>query len=400
MDTVRLRKSVARRPRSGPHRIHLVSVRTKLEPRREPYWAEPIRKGHHVGLRKISAQDASWIARHRPEHGNQEYKSLGLLRPDFGYDQATVEAEKWFKEKEAGGVPSDVVTVADACRAYLKELEAAERTKTVNDTQRRFERVIYGREEGSRRKAIAPNSVAKIHLSKLTVIQLKAWRNALPLSLSASNRTLTSLKAALNLAVENNDTLAPMGLKWSKVVAHEIKEDTRRKLFLDLVQRRKLVAAAKGPVRDLIAAASLTGARAGELTSAKVKQFVPGERELTLTGKTGTRTIKLLAPAVTLFKRLAKGKKPDDFLLLREGGRAWGHSDWDELVKAAAKAAKLPRETCLYTLRHSWISQMIADGMTTVDVKELCGTSLAMIERHYGKVSKDIEKRLNKVKML
>lgn len=28
---------------------------------------------------------------------------------------------------------------------------------------------------------------------------------------------------------------------------------------------------------------------------------------------------------------------------------------------------------------------MIADGTTTFDVARLCGTSLVMIERHYGK---------------
>jgi integrase len=147
----------------------------------------------------------------------------------------------------------------------------------------------------------------------------------------------------------------------------------------------------------------LTGARAGELTSAKVSQFKPRAREIILTGKTGKRKIKIQAAAVTLFKRLAKGKALDAHLLTRDDGTPWGHSDWDELVKAAATRAKLPADphtgTCLYTLRHSWITEMIADGMTTLDVARLAGTSLQMIEKHYGKASKDVEARLNKVKM-
>lgn len=412
MDTVQPALLAPRRPRSGPHSLHKVSVRDALEPRREPYWGEPIRKGHHVGLRKISAQEASWIARVRPEGGIQEYKSLGLLRPDFDYDQAKVEAEKWFKEKAAGHAAPDVITVAEACRAYLKELRAGERSDTADDdAEPRFERTVYGREKSSRRSAIPAHSIASVHLSKLTVPQLKAWRNGLraardkskPLGLSASNRTLTALKAALNLAVTNNPALASKGLEWSAIVPHEIEEDTRRELVLDLKERRALLKAATGGVRDLIDAAMLTGARAGELTSAKVSQFNPRAREITLTGKTGKRKIKIQAAAVTLFKRLAKGKALDAHLLTRDDGTPWGHSDWDELVKDAAKAAKLPADphtgTCLYTLRHSWITEMIADGMTTLDVARLAGTSLQMIEKHYGKASKDVEKRLNMVKM-
>jgi site-specific recombinase XerD len=401
MDTVQPKSTAPERRRSGPRSIHLVSVRAELAPRREPYWGVPLRKGHHVGLRKISAQDASWIARYRPEGGKQEYHKLGLLRPDFGYDRAKVEAEKWFKEKAAGAPPSDVVTVEDACRAYLAEKRAANQEAKADDAERRFERVIYGRVKSSRRKAIEPNSIAKVHLSRLTVTQIKKWRNELPIkNLSTANRTLAAVKAALNLAVTNNPALATKGLEWSAVVPHEIEEDTRRLLVLDLKQRRALLAAAVGPVRDLIQATSLTGARAGELTHATVSQFKPRAHEITLSGKTGTRPVKLSAAACALFKRLAKGKKPNERLLTREEGKAWGHSDWDELVKDAAKAAKLPPETCLYTLRHSWISEQIAGGMTTLDVARLAGTSLVMIELHYGKVSKDVQQRLNKVAML
>jgi integrase len=395
------------------HELHLSGVRNDLKPRTEPYWGAPIATGRTVGLRKINAATASWIARMRVEDvGDQvrhKYKRLGLVSPQFDYDAAKAAAAKWFVEVAAteGGAASDVVTVADACRAYLKELTAAERPKAVKDAERRFERTVYGRKVDKARgmapdrKEIPPDPIASVHLTKLTVKRLKDWRNALPLNLSASNRTLTTLKAALNKAVENNPALlAPKGLEWATVTPHEIKEDRRRKLVLDLKQRRALVAAAKGPVRDLIRAASLTGARAGELTSATVSQFNPRERELTLTGKTGTRKVKLSTAAAALFRRLAKGKKPTERLLTREEGRAWAHSDWDGLIKDAAKAAKLPPETCLYTLRHTWISEQIAGGMTTLDVARLCGTSLVMIDQHYGKTSKDVQQRLNRVAML
>ena len=64
-------------------------------------------------------------------------------------------------------------------------------------------------------------------------------------------------------------------------------------------------------------------------------------------------------------------------------------------------AVKLPPGVCLYSCRHTYISQAIMDGLTTLDVAKLTGTSLAMIDKHYGKYVKDaVRERLAKVQML
>jgi hypothetical protein len=44
----------------------------------------------------------------------------------------------------------------------------------------------------------------------------------------------------------------------------------------------------------------------------------------------------------------------------------------------------LPAGVVLYTLRHSWITQAIQSGMSTLDAAKLSGTGLKMIEEHYG----------------
>ena len=52
-------------------------------------------------------------------------------------------------------------------------------------------------------------------------------------------------------------------------------------------------------------------------------------------------------------------------------------------------------------LRHSLITQAINDGMTTLEVAGMVGTSLAMIDRNYGKLVPDTAKqRLAAVTML
>jgi integrase len=144
-----------------------------------------------------------------------------------------------------------------------------------------------------------------------------------------------------------------------------------------------------------------TGCRAGELTSARRSAFDARTATLNVTGKTGGRSIPLASPAVALFIRLARDKLPTAFLLTRDDGKPWAHSDWDELVKEAAATADLPKETCLYTLRHSFITQVLLDGMSTLEVAKMVGTSLAMIEKHYGHlVQTTARERLAKVQLL
>jgi integrase len=122
---------------------------------------------------------------------------------------------------------------------------------------------------------------------------------------------------------------------------------------------------------------------------------------LTVTGKTGSRTIPLAPAAVELFTRLSRDKLPNAFLFVRDNGKSWAHSDWDELVKEAAKDAGLPYETCLYTLRHSFITQALLDGMSTLEVSKIVGTSLAMIEKHYGHlVQNTARERLARVQIV
>jgi integrase len=145
----------------------------------------------------------------------------------------------------------------------------------------------------------------------------------------------------------------------------------------------------------------LTGCRAGELISARRAAFDVRPKSLTVTGKTGTRTIPLAPASIELFARLARDKLPAAYLLTRADGEPWSHSDWDEDVRAAAARAELPQGTCLYALRHSFITQALLDGMTTLEVARIVGTSLTMIEKHYGHLVNDTAReRLAKVQMI
>jgi integrase len=195
--------------------------------------------------------------------------------------------------------------------------------------------------------------------------------------------------------------------------------DGRREVFLDKVQRRALLEAASGAVRDLLEAALLIGARPGELVSATRGQLDLRTRTLTLRGKTGERSVPLEGQALALFERLAKSKLPAALLLTQDNGAGWTRMAWSRAVRAAAEAAvmndtkgevlkndkgeplRLPPGVCLYSCRHTFITQALMDGLTTADAANYTGTSLAMLQAHYSQyVQSSVRERLAAVQML
>src|SRR5262249_16856086 len=158
------------------------------------------------------------------------------------------------------------------------------------------------------------------------------------LSKASANRTLTALKAALNLAVRQRHASPALARECADVAPLK-GAAKRRDLFLDVAQRRSLLANCSGALRDLLEAAMHTGCRAGEMTKARRSAFDARTKSLSVSGKTGSRTIPLAPAAVEIFTRLSRDKLPSAYLLTRDDGKAWAHSDWDELVRAAAKAA-------------------------------------------------------------
>lgn len=390
--------------------IHKASVRERLPVRvYEPYWGHPLGRWRALGFRKIAADRGSWIARMRTDDSSKkyEYEPLGFTS-ELGYEKAREAAQEWFRLKADGVKTDEVETVEDACRAYVKERRSSKSHDCAHDAEKRFERTVYNKPFG------------RAALAKLRAARVREWRDGLGLSPGASTRTLTAIKAALNLAVREKH--APVALTLELRLVKPLPGGKRRRdLYLDVKQRRALLKAArnvksvkdvdeKGAISDLIEFAALTGARAGELAKAVVSQFDTRTKSMTFITNKGndgprSRTVPLSPLAAKLLDQLAAGKAPTDRLFLRDDGQPWAHSDWDELVREAAKTAQLPAEprtgVCLYTLRHCFITDALLGGIPTLEVARLAGTSVAMIEKHYGHLVADAaRKRLAKVAML
>jgi integrase len=404
------------RSNSQSHQLQKASVVRALPPRREPYWAAPLSRGRFVGLRKIDARRATWIARYRNEAGKQKYKALGNVTSQFGFDRAKTVAAEWFEIQESAITATEIRTVIDACKAYVKSLILTNGAVSGHDAELRLGRTVY------------KSDLGKKQLSSVRITHVKNWRDGLKLKPANSNRTLTSLKAALNMAVANRQCVATLAIEWNEVQPLP-NDKKRRTLHLDLNQRRHLLAhCGEGSFHDFMEAAALTGARGGELADAKVSQFDARTGSMTFVGKTRLkvepRTVPISSAAIALFKRMADGKRPDDLLFMRDENTIgasycevatrrycglakidrsirWRSYDWGDMVRAAVTAADLPAATVLYTLRHSWITTTLTSGMGTLDVARLAGTSLLMIEKHYDHLVSDAARlRLANIEML
>jgi integrase len=384
--------------------LHKASVLKALARRRDPYWGAPIARGQHVGYRKLTGEGGTWIARYRGEDKKMRFRSLGVASPNFQFDQAKAAASEWFASQVGPAWNSNRdVSVADACREYVKtkketfEAELKHRGNIAEtdqpawrDAESRFKRTIYSNPMGARPAA------------KITTAEIKRWRADLGLSEVSQNRTMTSLRAALNHAVENRRLPVARRIEWDNVKQHSCVTD-RKLPFLDLQQRKAFLdASGEGDFHDFALAHILTGARPGELARMRRRQFDARTKSASLIGKTskktGARTVPLSDEATSLFSRRSQSLTGDDLLFTNQGVK-WKHYEWDAYVRAAANSAKSPAGTVLYCFRHSWITQSLLDGMPAFQVAKLTGTSLAMIEKHYGHlVTSRAREELNRVK--
>ena len=131
---------------------------------------------------------------------------------------------------------------------------------------------------------------------------------------------------------------------------------------------------------------SLVPLRPGALAGLTVAHFDRRLGVLTIgKDKTGRdRRIKLPEVAAEFFEGHAKDKLPAAPLLARADGSAWNKDAWKKPIRAAALKAKLPAAITAYAMRHSTITDLVTGGLPLLTVAQLSGTSVTMVEKHYG----------------
>jgi integrase len=313
-------------------------------------------------------------------------------------EQAKEAARSWAKSIRSGAPVSTGLTVNDALDQYF-EAKTAEGMKAVYDAKSRANLHI--------RPALGSTLVAE-----LTADRLRRWRDAMvkkPKHLrtgrfakkqntrevdlhdaealrrrrDTANRTLTVLKAAMNWAYSHQ--LVGDDKAWRLVKPFRATTAARVR-FLETKEQQRLLNTAEGALRDLIAAALMTGARFSEIARLTVRDFDRGNGSVFIAeSKSGkARHVPLTARGVTLFERLAAGKLPTAPLLTQESGEKWKPATYQRSFKDTLERAKIENLT-LHELRHSYASTMVRAGAPLIVVAEALGhADTRMVSKHYA----------------
>lgn len=377
--------------------ITTVKARGELKPRHAAY-RHRVRKRCYLGFRKTSpTAPGTWVALYTDETNKTTTKSLGdfsHLPPSDHFDAAGVAAEEWFRHMDKGG-SSKPQTVRGACEAYVERLREKKGEGAAKDAEGRFKRWVY-----SSRK------LADTELMRLSPKAVEAWVTALrkaPVipqdkskkgtdarSDSSINRDMTALRAALNLALENGE--ATDDAAWRGKLKPIEAADGRRNVYLTPAERRRLIDKAAPDVALFLKAMSLLPLRPGAVAGLRVKDFDKRFKSLTIgKDKSGRDRTLVLPPATAaLFVEQTKGKLPAAPIFTRADGKPWDKDAWKGPIKDAVHAAKLPTDITAYALRHSVITDLVVKHhLPTLTVAQMSGTSVAMIERHYGRLLQD-----------
>jgi integrase len=162
-------------------------------------------------------------------------------------------------------------------------------------------------------------------------------------------------------------------------------------LYLDKDQRRSLLEHMDAEAAPFVRALCLLPLRPGAMAALTVGDFDKRTSELTVgTDKAGNdRRFLVSSAAAALLAEQSSDKLPSVLLFRRANGNAWDRNTWGDAIENAAKAAELPASTTAYTLRHSTISDLVRDGLPLLTIAQISGTSVEMIEWHYGHLARD-----------
>jgi integrase len=367
------------------------------------YWTTIKRGVLHLGYRR-GRDGGSWIVRiyKGKDSGPSPYVLETIARADddrpadgkavLEFDQAVDLCRKKYAEhtqrqKQGADATSGALTVRKAVADYVEFLKAER--KTGKDAEQRLALHILPRIGD---KLVADLTKTEIERCKRAMVRTDAAGSederleAERRSKDSANRVLSSLKAALNRAFEDESNGIISDTAWRRVKPfHDV--GRARQVHLDREQANRLVNVCEGAFKNLITAALLTGARAPhELVNLRVSDFSAELRTLSIRdGKTGARDVYLTQEAAEFFDGISAGKAPDVLLLSRDDGKKWGNNHHIRPMNAAAKLAKLPKGTTIYSMRHTFASQSILNGANLKWLAEFMGTSIKMLEDHYGK---------------
>ena len=390
-------------------------ARRALKPRGKPYF-KSIGPGLHIGYRK-GRSGGVWLARIYVGNARYEYEKLGPADDNidrngatvFDFWQAQELARHYHADRAKGDARFSGYTVRDAIADYLHWMEGNK--KTAHDARCRAESLILP-------------FLGETELEKLTAAEIRNWHRRLsetPPMLrrkkgvdkpkfgelnqspegvrrrrATANRTLTILKAALNMAWREKRVASDE--EWRRVKPFENVASARLR-YLTISEAQRLINACEPVFRKLVQAALQTGARYGELSAMTVGDFnIDSGTVLVDASKSGkSRHIELTDEGVEFFRSVTLGRGSAEPIFVNKVGKAWGKSHQNRPMAQACANGNISPPIGFHGLRHTWASHAVMNGMPLLVVaKNLGHSDTRMVEKHYGHLRRDyIKKAIN-----
>jgi integrase len=379
-------------------------ARRRLKIRGKPYY-RVLERGLHLGYRRLGGgQAGTWVARHYV--GDQQYEverigvaddvsdADGVMVLDFWQAQDAARKAMVERVHRAHGKHGPY-TVGRALDDYLAFL--ARERKTAKSAS-------YGVE------ALIRPKLGDIEIARLTTERVERWRNEIadtPARIrtrpgleqvykpgggkdaqrarrATANRQLTVLKAALNKAWRDGKVAS--NAAWARVAPFR-GTDVARARYLSIAEAQRLINACDPDFRLLVRAALETGARLGELVALRVHDFNRDSGTIGIRdSKSGKpRHIVLTEEGQQFFRQVCVGRPGHAIMLPRADGQPWGPGHQREPMLAANARAQITPPISFHSLRHTWASLAVMNGVPLMVVAKNMGhSSTRMVEMHYG----------------
>ncbi len=384
--------------------IHTVAGRSRLDPKREPYWVQ-LGAGRYVGFRKLADGPGTWIARLRDVAAARYlFNSFGDLAGVPDCDRFTVakgKAEAWFSHIARGG-STTAGTVSQACSEYVAHVRREKGEKAAADLAGRYLRWIDEDPIGG----IALKEATRGHfLSWVTRVRAaplvsrkgakkgarlstgNAGDGAKVRSVATSNRDIAAVRAALNHAQDEGwvaDSSA-----WDKPMrdmegAQEVRPGGARR-YIAPAERRKILNASAEDFSRFLQVLNWLPLRPGALAAINVDGLDTTHKSLQVgwDKRHEPRVIPLPSAIYEFLAECAKGRNGGDPLLSRADGSRWDKDAWAHEMERAVTGAGLDH-AALYAIRHSVLTDLLTSGADGLTVARLAGTSMEMLQATYG----------------
>ena len=316
-----------------------------------------------------------WAYRYRLE-------GRGSERPQVGGFTTRAEAEKALRkvvDRLGPGGGRGTITLAEFVDEYLEMHQAA----PVTIAKLRW---LLGK---------ATAKLGDKRLAELTPREVYAWRFSVP----EGHRfeATQALRQVLNRAI----AWGLLDYNPAKLGVPNPPRRAREKRPFETWQQIEALAARLGPLYGpMVIFAAATGLRPSELFGLEQRDvdrqlgvvyvrraYANGRLKHTKT-RLSTRAVPLQAKALEALDRLPASDNPILFPNLRGGRidfRIFGRKHW----RPAQSNAEIDPVRGLYDLRHTYATFALRAGVPVFAVSRFMGTSIAMIDRHYGHLARD-----------